>query len=464
MRSVMFKDSDVSGCAHEVIESANSSAPGRSLIDLFAGCGGLSLGFEHAGFRPIFVNELNEDARATYLANRSHLVGGRPFNEQSELHSGDINELNKPRLRLIERYLNSIGVDIRFGQNGNVDVLAGGPPCQGYSGIGHRRSYSVDKAEVPSNQLYERMADVIEHVRPKIFLFENVKGLLSSRWTSKGIRGEIWKDVYGRFRRLGEECNYVVRWKLVHAKDYGVPQNRPRVLIVGVRGDVALRAGLGIDLDEDDAVLCGLLPPNGEKAPDLEDALGDLVDRQIASRLKKQDFDGELATKAYPRAAVGKWQQYFRPGALGGLHAPLAEQEYSKHSKTVVAKFEAMHKNGGEIPEKFRTKKFAQRVLPKTWGNAGPSITACSLADDYVHFEQPRSLTVREWARLQTFPDNYVFKGKRTTGGLRRAGNPREGLFEREVPKYTQIGNAVPVKLAEAVARHFDRILNKASF
>jgi DNA (cytosine-5)-methyltransferase 1 len=460
----MFKDSDVSGCAHEVIEGTNCSVRRRSLIDLFAGCGGLSLGFEQAGFAPIFVNELNDDARATYLANRPHLVGGRPFNEQEELWSSDVCELTPDRLDHLEEYLRSIGEDVAFGDGGNVDVLAGGPPCQGYSGIGHRRSYAVDKAELPSNRLYERMARVIEHVRPRIFLFENVKGLLSSRWTSKGVRGEIWDDVYGRFRKLGDECDYVVRWKLVHAKDYGVPQNRPRVLIVGIRGDVAIKAASVIrpEADENDAVHCGLLPAYGQMAPNLEDALGDLIDKQVAKRLRTRDFEGDFATKAYPRPAVTSWQQYFRPGPLSAALAPLTEQEYSKHSPTVVAKFDAMLKNGGEIPEKFKTKKFAQRVLPKIWGNAGPSITACSLADDYVHFDQPRSLTVREWARLQTFPDDYVFKGKRTTGGLRRAGNPREGLFDREVPKYTQIGNAVPVKLAEAIATHFDKILNKA--
>jgi DNA (cytosine-5)-methyltransferase 1 len=119
--------------------------------------------------------------------------------------------------------------------------------------------------------------------------------------------------------------------------------------------------------------------------------------------------------------------------------------------------------NGGEIPEEFKTKKFSQRVLPARWGNRGPSITAASLPDDYVHFSQPRSLTVREWARLQLFPDWYRFCGKRTTGGLRRAGNPREGIFDREVPKYTQIGNAVPVGLSERVGKHFKKLLEDAA-
>ncbi|MFO0734018.1 MAG: DNA cytosine methyltransferase, partial [Nitrospiraceae bacterium] len=85
-----------------------------------------------------------------------------------------------------------------------------------------------------------------------------------------------------------------------------------------------------------------------------------------------------------------------------------------------------------------------------------------SMPDDYVHYSQPRILTVREWARLQLFPDWYRFMGKRTTGGIRRAGNPREGIFDREVPKYTQIGNAVPVGLAERVGAHFKRLLEDA--
>lgn len=127
----------------------------------------------------------------------------------------------------------------------------------------------------------------------------------------------------------------------------------------------------------------------------------------------------------------------------------LTEQEYSKHKWAVVDKFDHMLVNNGEIPVHYRTRKFSQRVLPPVWGNKEPNMTATSLPDDYVHYCQPRILTVREWARLQLFPDWYRFAGKRTTGGIRRAGNPLEGIFDREVPKYTQIGNAVPVGLAQ---------------
>ena len=101
-----------------------------------------------------------------------------------------------------------------------------------------------------------------------------------------------------------------------------------------------------------------------------------------------------------------------------------------------------------------------QRLLPRKWGNKGPSITVTSLPDDFVHYKQARTPTVREWARIQTFPDWYQFAGKRTTGGIRRAGNPRKNIFDKEVPKYTQIGNAVPVELARNLGKHIKNLIS----
>jgi DNA (cytosine-5)-methyltransferase 1 len=137
----------------------------------------------------------------------------------------------------------------------------------------------------------------------------------------------------------------------------------------------------------------------------------------------------------------------------------ITDHEYSNHSDDIVKKFRYMIKNKSEIPEEMKTKKFSQKVLPKKWGKKGPSITATSMPDDYVHFQQPRVLTVREWARLQTFPDWYIFTGKRTTGGRRRAGDPEAGQWVRDVPKYTQIGNAVPVGLARAIGEHLKKLI-----
>ena len=246
----------------------------------------------------------------------------------------------------------------------------------------------------------------------------------------------------------------------MHAKDYGVPQNRPRVLLVGIRDDVILSANLDVEADFENAITTGFLPAPVGRAPHPEELLGDLVDPTIVTSLLTQNFPSDFSTRVYPSAAKNEIQRYLRTLPSGKLMPkghPVTEHEYSKHSAKIVTKFKHMLENNGEIPDVLKTKKFAQRVVPKRWGDNGPSITATSLADDYVHFSQPRSFTVREWARLQMFPDWYEFAGKRTTGGLRRAGNPREGLFDREVPKYTQIGNAVPVGLARVVGDHFQK-------
>jgi DNA (cytosine-5)-methyltransferase 1 len=239
-------------------------------------------------------------------------------------------------------------------------------------------------------------------------------------------------------------------------------------LLVGIRNDIMEASSiLNPGADEEDAVKCGFLPV-GEpsECPDLVDLLGDLVDPKIGNVLENAGYPkGKFETKKYPSKAKTTAQKVMRislPEHDGHENQVLTEHEYSKHAPRIVSKFKYMLANNGEIPEEAKTKKFSQRVLKARWGNSGPMITATSMPDDYVHFSQPRTLTVREWARLQLFPDWYTFKGKRTTGGIRRAGNPREGIFDREVPKYTQIGNAVPVGLAERVGKHFKLILRDA--
>lgn len=450
-------------------EEPTATRPLYSAVDLFAGCGGLGLGLENAGFTTVFVNELDKDAMATYLRNRGHELGGMRFSENKDLRCHDAHELKGSRLEQLVSDLSSmpeVGLHFEQGVSGvgsNLDLVAGGPPCQGFSGIGIRRSYAVDKEALPSNLLYARMAKIIGRLRPRIFLFENVRGLLTSRWTREGTR-KIFPDVLAEFRKIP---GYEVRWSLVYAKDYGVPQNRPRVLLVGMRQDVLGSSHiLDKEADTEDAVACGFLPPPIPGAfPDLIDLLGDLIDPAIVKLLRSGDFpSGPLETSDYPRKPMNELQAKFRapPHWAADRAGKLTEQEYSKHKREIVQKFEYMLANGGEIPDHARTKKFSQRVLKARWGNLEPNMTATSLPDDYVHFSQPRILTVREWARLQMFPDWYEFAGKRTTGGIRRAGNPLEGNFDREVPKYTQIGNAVPVGLAQAVGTHFRRILDEA--
>ena len=149
-------------------------------VDLFAGCGGLSRGLEAAGFECIAFNEINEDAAQSFQTN---------FEESYRVH-GDIKDvLSRDGIR--KEVIPITGGD-------EIDLVCGGPPCQGFSGIGHRRSFTVEKGDIPTNDLYWDMIRVIEQIRPKAFLFENVAGLLSSRWDSSG-KGEIWKEVYTAF-------------------------------------------------------------------------------------------------------------------------------------------------------------------------------------------------------------------------------------------------------------------------
>ena len=391
----------------------------------------------------MYVNELNKDALETYLINRDkhfpHL--------RNNFFSQDIKEIVKDK-KFFSNLLNKL--EKEFGRNfkkDTVDLVTGGPPCQGFSGIGIRRSYSVDKEQLPSNHLFQDMAFFIHKIQPKMFLFENVEGLLRSRWTKAGTKGEIFRDVLDTFKKLK---GYEVKSRLVYAKDYGVPQNRPRILIIGIK-----KALLKNKNTFSDALEGGFLPQPTNDYPNIDEVLSDLVDRS---------FKNGRSTDTYLSEPKTNWQKLIRSNQFTGESLKkgdvLNEHKYSNHSEIVRKRFEYMIKNNGSIPDSLKTKKFAQRVLPAKWNDKGPNITACSLADDFVHFSQPRSLTVREWARLQTFPDWYLFAGKRTTGGIRRAGNPRESIFDRELPKYTQIGNAVPVKLAYEIGKHFLSFLN----
>jgi len=410
-------------------------------IDLFAGCGGLSLGLEKASFIPLLFSEISLHAAETYIANRRGM---------DIIPVGDIYNLTDPDLRLLQTYWRYKGID-------EIDLVCGGPPCQGYSGIGHRRTFKLDKKDIPSNHLFQEMSRVVRCLRPKIFLFENVKGLLNSKWTPEGQKGEIFKAVLAEFKALS---GYRVRWELVHAKDYGVPQNRPRVLLVGIREDIMpawMKNSQSNDNelnDAPDAVRSGFLPEPSGMPPTLVELLSDLEDPNF--------LDTSTTTKYVknPETDVQRLLRTTRGGLLLGKGDFLTGQDYSSHADYIREKFMHMIQNNGEIPSRFQTKKFAQRVFPRIWDEKGPCLTVTSLPEDYVHYSQPRGPTVREWARIQMFPDWYEFKGPRTTGGRRRAGDPSLGIWDRDVPQYTQIGNAVPVPLAEKVGLHLAKILH----
>ncbi len=200
-----------------------------TFVDLFAGCGGLSLGFEMAGWLPVLFDELNADARATYLANRPDSEHLSQDAAQAQPGIESFLESAPERLKQVWSQLAKEG---RLDPDGVLDLVAGGPPCQGYSVIGHRRTFDITKKENPLNKLYLKMIDAIRLLEPRAFLFENVRGIQSGRWTPSGTKGEIFKEVLGEFEGLAD---YHVRHTVLFAKDFSVPQNRPRVFIVGIK-------------------------------------------------------------------------------------------------------------------------------------------------------------------------------------------------------------------------------------
>ena len=415
-------------------------------IDLFSGCGGLTCGLDWAGFECLAFNELNKDAADSFALN---------FPKALRL-DGDIEKSVSEEV--IEKELLPL-----INSSGGLDFLCGGPPCQGYSGIGHRRTHKLQKKDIPTNHLFHQMIRVIKSLKPKVFLFENVEGILSGKWTNDGVKGEIFRDVWQGFSTIE---GYTAQPTLLHAYGFGVPQNRPRVMIMGVRDDILINTNLEptpFDLNNKRESYASQLRNNGGffpqwdenniNAPDLIDVLSDL------------DFEGwNESNQLYKFPAKSSFQKFIRENnRLDELGREiLSEHQFSNHSQRVISRFQYMLDNNvtkkSDLPLEMQTKKFNQKPLPPRWDNK-PTMTVTSLPDDYIHYRKPRTFSVREWARLQTFPDHYLFSGPRTTGGERRAGNPNEGNWNRDVPKYTQIGNAVSPLLAKAIGEHVIKIL-----
>ena len=415
-------------------------------IDLFAGCGGLTRGLEWAGFECIAFNELNKDAADSFAAN---------FPEAIRL-DGDI------RTALNEEVVSNI-LEPVIEKRGGLDLLCGGPPCQGYSGIGHRRTHKLEKKDIPTNHLFHEMIRAINRLTPRVFLFENVEGILSGKWTSDGENGEIFRDVW---RAFSEIDGYAAQPTLLHAYGFGVPQNRPRVMIMGIRKDILAKSDIDqvqFDPTRSDQSYASQLRNNGGFFPTWNDE--DIVAPDPIDVLSDLDFEGwETGKPYYKKMPQSDFQKFLRMGVQKDVNGReiLSDHEVSKHRPHVVERFQYMLDHNitrrEQLPERMRTRKFNQKPLPVRWTNK-PSMTVTSLPDDYVHYKLPRTLSVREWARLQTFPDKHVFCGKRTTGGDRRAGNPSQGNWNRDVPKYTQIGNAVPPLLAMSIGEHIASFL-----
>jgi len=409
-----------------------------TFVDLCAGCGGLSLGLMNAGWRGLFAIEKNEDAFKTLKFN---LLGNRHQNyswphwlPQSEISLEDLTAKHAVSLQALR---------------GQVDLLAGGPPCQGFSTFGRRHAHD------PRNQVFRQYLKVVELLQPKMVLMENVRGIqcpFSGEDAPKDDNGKPL--VYAKVIKDALNNEYDVSSAIVQAKDYGVPQTRPRFILVGIRKNSvepsAPSINIFFDLLEQGRKVFLDSKGLGNTQPTVHHALSDLYKE-----------GGQLhdcaETPRFKQGVYGKQTTNYQRLMHGDMNGAIADSHrFAKHRPTTVEKFDWFLKRcvpGRKIEQeergKYANKKHTVYILDPNQ----PAPTVTTLPDDIIHYSEPRILTVREMARLQSFPDWFEFKGQYTTGGDRRT---------KECPRYTQVGNAVPPLLAEALGQALIGFLKEA--
>ena len=334
----------------------------NKIIDLFCGCGGLSRGFEMAGFETKIAIDMWADAVKTYNYNK-----GAEVAMCEDVHNWD------------DAFLDKLVAE------GDIVGIVGGPPCQGYSTVGTR------DVNDPRNHLYKEYCRIVERINPDFFVIENVKGLT----TLSG--GAFRDDIINRFSALG----YDVKFKILNAADYGVPQNRYRVFFVGMKN-------------------------KGFKFPEP-------YDYKVTTKEAIDDLPVLSGMEAISEYCCEPATEYER--LMRGDASVLLNHEGTNHSQQTI-NIISMIKDGGKISdlprEYWEIRKYNKAF--ERMSSQGQSNTVDTGHRNYFHYEQNRIPSVRENARLQSFPDDFEILGSKTS-------------------QYKQVGNAVPPLLAYAVAK-----------
>lgn len=382
-------------------------------VDIFSGCGGLTLGLHKAGIQGIFAIEKSVDAFKTLQHNLIDRLHHFEWPKWLPKKAHDIN-------KVLDVYQNEL-----MALRGHVDLLAGGPPCQGFSLAGRRRNSDKRNKLVHS---YIRMVDAIQ---PKCLLLENVKGF-TIPFKVNGEEKLYSSLVVDELRKR----DYDVAFELLDFSLYGVPQKRTRFILIGVSRSLqnqGVRADQFFDLLERNRsrFLQGKhLPENGVS---VRSAISDLRQKHgehDSTEFKRFKF-GEYgpATTSYQRLMREDVERRAQPDS----------HRFAHHTKGIRDRFQTAI-DEKLSPTKYRERFALRKSSTKLLISNSPTPTLTTLPDDYIHYCEPRILTVREYARIQSFPDDYEFKGKYTTGGKRRV---------LEVPRYSQIGNAIPPLFGE---------------
>lgn len=405
-----------------------------NFIDIFAGAGGLSEGFLREGFSPVVFVEKDKDAcntlktRLAYLYLKEikrtdiYLDYLQDKLTRDEFYSHIPDELLK---KVINEEINSNTLNAIFnridempGRN-KVDIILGGPPCQAYSVAGRSRMGNKVKND-ERNYLFKYYIEFLTRYSPYIFIFENVPGLLSAD------KGKYFGEMISGFENLG----YHVSYKILNAVDYGVLQNRQRVFIIGIKDDRKF------DFPEPDR---GLSPNCTLKDLfyDLPEATVDYSKKVFFYTKEENDYlkkteirNGLDFTTLHITRPINKNDREIYNLAIRTFMKEGRQLKYTElpeHLKT--------HKNQVSFIDRFRVLNadgFSHTIVSHLSKDGHYYI--------YPDYDNPRSLSVREAARIQSFPDDYFFEGSRTSC-------------------FRQIGNAVPVLMAQALAKQIKRLL-----
>lgn len=403
-----------------------------SFIDIFAGCGGLSLGLMQAGWTGLFAIEHDINAFQTLhdnlvLENNHYQYAWPVWLPKTPHNVADV----------LHEYSNNLA-----SLAGHVDMLVGGPPCQGFSTAGRRDSND------PRNKLVEAYLEFVRLIKPRIVLIENVRGITIDFDDSKEPTGKI---NYAKWITDSLSSDYCVSSQMIDVSLFGVPQKRHRYFVIAIRTD------LNKELDKSPFEAIKRTLPSFVSSKKISGipvsvkaAISDLEIKRNG-KVTSHDTIG-FEEIAYSRPLTS-YQRLMNKGTNGRL----PDTRLARHKPEIAERFakiiDICHADGRlnvslskEMRASFGLRKCAIRVLDPD----SPSPTITSMPDDLIHYAEPRTLTVRENARLQSFPDWFTFKGKYTTGGDRR---------RREVPRFTQVANAVPPLVAEAIGKALATLL-----
>lgn len=386
-------------------------------IDLFSGCGGLSLGLCNSDrWKGVFAIE--KDPMAFHTLKHNLIDKKNHFNWPSWLpeENHDINSIienHKDQLQALK---------------GKIDMVVGGPPCQGFSTAGLRREGDI------RNGLIRSYLKFIMYTRPKVIFFENVKGF-TLEFKENKTKGVAYSEYVLRVLKW---FGYDVEGQMVNFSEFGIPQKRVRFILVGIRKDKEEKQVVAKTFfDKITANKKEFLASKGLTLNcNLNQAISDLMAKH--GKVDSPDSNGFKAGKyAEPES---KYQIFMRKDYDGKIPD---SHRFVNHRKPTIKKFKYILANGEKnkiISKKLKKKLDTNKhtIFRLDGNDSCPTLT--TLTDDYVHFDEPRVLTVREYCRIQSFPDWYEIKGKYTTGSKERVN---------EVPRYSQLGNAIPPLFGE---------------